>query len=69
VVSTKHAERNFRIKEVAARLNLGRETTRKIVMDTPGVLKVQLGSKRSRTTYLVPESVAEKIYARLTGAA
>jgi hypothetical protein len=58
-------ERHFRISDLAAQWGLGRETTRKLVKDVPGVLKIQCGRKRANTTYSVPESVAQAIHRRL----
>jgi hypothetical protein len=58
-------ERHYRIGELAARWNLGRETVRLLVKDEDGVIKVRLGRKRAQTIYSVPESVAKRIHTRL----
>ena len=58
-------EQHFRISQLASQWGLGRETTRKLVMNEPGVVKVRLGRKKSNTTYSVPESVAQRIHTRL----
>ena len=43
---------------------LCRNTIRKLVMFEPGV--VQIRGRRKRTTYLVPESVVQRIHTRLS---
>jgi hypothetical protein len=42
-----------------------RNTIRKLVMFEPGVVQIP-GRTRKRTTYLVPESVVQRIYTRLS---
>lgn len=58
-------ERHYRIGELARMWGLGRETLRKILVSEPGVVRVQLGSKKRHTTYSVPESVARRVHTRL----
>lgn len=58
-------EKHYRIAELATLWKLGRETVRKLVMEDPGVIKVQLGKKKSHTLYSVPESAARRIHTRL----
>ncbi len=58
--------RHYQIRELAEMWKLGRETVRVLVKDEPGVIKVRLGRKRAHTKYSVPESVALRIYTRLT---
>jgi hypothetical protein len=62
-------ERHYRVGELANQWAVGRETVRKLVKDEPGVVKIQMGRKRSNTTYSVPESVARRIHTRLLSAA
>ena len=58
-------ERHYRIGELAAKWQLGRETVRLLVKDERGVIKIRLGRKRAHTIYSVPESVAVRIHTRL----
>ena len=58
-------ERHYRIGELAAKWQLGRETVRLLVKDERGVLKIRLGRKKAHTIYSVPESVAVRIHTRL----
>jgi Flp pilus assembly pilin Flp len=58
-------ERYYRIHELSQMWALGRETVRLIVKDEPGVIKIRQGRKKSHTIYSVPESVAQRIHARL----
>jgi hypothetical protein len=58
-------ERHYRIGELAARWQLGRETVRLLVKDERGVIKIRLGRKKAHTIYSVPESVAVRIHTRL----
>jgi hypothetical protein len=41
---------------------------RKLIKDDPGVIKIRLGHKKSRTVYSVPESAARRIHTRLLNA-
>jgi hypothetical protein len=58
-------ERHYRIGELAAKWQLGRETVRLLVKDDRGVIKIRLGRKKAHTIYSVPESVAVRIHTRL----
>ena len=58
-------ERHYRIGELAAMWQLGRETVRLLVKDERAVIKIRLGRKKAHTTYSVPESVAVRIHTRL----
>jgi hypothetical protein len=39
-----------------------------LCMNEPGVIKIRLGKLKRHTTYSVPETVALRIYRRLTNA-
>ena len=58
-------QRHYRIGELAAKWQLGRETVRLLVKDERGVIKIRLGRKKAHTIYSVPESVAVRIHTRL----
>src|SRR2546426_4873595 len=58
-------ERHYRIGELAAKWQLGRETIRLLVKDERGVMKIRLGRKKAHTVYSVPESAAVRIHTRL----
>ena len=58
-------ERHYRIGELAAMWQLGRETVRLLVKDERGIIKIRLGRKKAHTIYSVPESVAVRIHTRL----
>jgi len=58
-------ERHYRIGELAAKWQLGRETVRLLVKDERGVIKIRLGRKKAHTIYSVPASVAVRIHTRL----
>ena len=58
-------ERHYRIGELAAKWQLGRETVRLLVKGEHGVIKIRLGRKKAHTIYSVPESVAVRIHTRL----
>jgi hypothetical protein len=58
-------ERHYRIGELAAKWQLGRETVRLLVKDERGVIKIRLGRKKAHSIYSVPESVAVRIHTRL----
>lgn len=62
-------EKHYSISELSKQWHTGRETTRKLVKDEPGVIKIRMGKKQSNTTYSVPESVARRIHTRLLNAA
>ena len=58
-------ERHYRIGELAAKWQLGRETVRLLVKGEHGVIKIRLRRKKAHTIYSVPESVAVRIHTRL----
>jgi len=58
-------EKHYRISDLARLWGLGRESVRRLIKDDPGVIKMQLGRKKSNTTYSVPESAARRIHTRL----
>ena len=60
-------ERHYRIRDLAERWGLGRETVRKLVAAEPDVVRIRMGRKKAHTVYSVPESVAHRIHRRLTG--
>ena len=49
-------ELHYRIGELAAKWQLGRETVRLLVKDQRGVIKIRLGRKKAHAIYSVPES-------------
>ena len=61
-------ERHYRIGELAAKWQLGRETVRLLVKDERGVIKIRLGRKKTHTIYSAPESVADSTPASSTAA-
>jgi hypothetical protein len=58
-------ERHYRVGDLAAIWNLGRETVRLLVKDEPGVIRIRLGRKHAHTIYSIPASVATRIHTRL----
>jgi hypothetical protein len=58
-------EEHFTIAQLAKQWRYGRESTRQLIKDEPGVLKLRIGGKKSKTRYSVPESVARRIHTRL----
>lgn len=58
-------EQHYRIKDLADRWKIGRESVRLAIKDDPGVIKMRYGRKKAHTTYSVPESVARKIHTKL----
>ncbi len=58
-------EQHYRIKYLADRWKIGRESIRLAIKDDPGVIKMRHGRKKAHTTYSVPESVAQKIHTKL----
>jgi hypothetical protein len=63
-------ERHYKVKELSDWWNLSEQTIRDLVRNEDGVLRLSnLGpsvGKRSYTTFIVPESVALRLYQRLT---
>jgi hypothetical protein len=62
-------EQHYTVGQLAKQWKYGRESIRKLVTNEPGVLKLQLGKKKTNCTYSVPESVARRIHTRLLNAA
>ncbi len=62
-------ELHYTVSDLARQWKYGRESVRKLVTNEPGVLKLQLGKKKSNCTYSIPESVARRIHTRLLNAA
>lgn len=61
------AEKHWRIKSLAQRWAMGRETLRLLVREDPEVIKISLGRKKAHITYLIPSSVAQRIHDQLAG--
>jgi hypothetical protein len=62
-------EKHFTVEELAERLNLSHDTTRRLFIDEPGVLVISKPFSKYRRSYRtirVPESVVNRVYARLT---
>jgi hypothetical protein len=61
-------ERHFSVAELASRWGLSEDTVRRLFLDEPGVIVIHRPRRRTRTykTLRIPESVAQKIYERLT---
>jgi hypothetical protein len=58
-------EKHYRIKELADKWGVGRETIRLIFAHEPGVVRIKRGKKRSHTTYSIPASVAARVHTKL----
>lgn len=58
-------ERHFTVGELAKLWHLNRETVRQLVQHEDGVVRVRRGSKKARTHYSVPESVARRLHNKL----
>jgi hypothetical protein len=61
-------ERHFSVADIAANLNLSADTIRKLFRDEPGVIIIENPRRGCRTfqTLRIPESVAQRVYERLT---
>jgi hypothetical protein len=62
-------EPHFTVDQLAERLNLSCDTTRRLFIDEPGVLVISKPFskyKRAYRTIRVPESVVNRVYSRLT---
>jgi transcriptional regulator GlxA family with amidase domain len=62
-------ERHYSVEEIAERLNLGRDSVRRLFLSEPGVVVLQGPKKkykRSYRTVRIPESVFQRVYRRLT---
>jgi hypothetical protein len=58
-------ERHFSIHDLSALWNLSRETIRQLIKNEPGILRVQLGRRKTMTRYSIPESVARRVHTKL----
>ncbi|MBL8214682.1 MAG: helix-turn-helix domain-containing protein [Bryobacterales bacterium] len=61
-------EKHYTVEEVADRLNVSRETARRMFWTEPGVIKwsrQRSKYRRSYTTLRIPESVFIRVYRRL----
>ncbi len=61
------AEKHWRIKSLAQRWAMGRETLRLLTEENSGVIKIRLGRKKAHITYIIPSSVAQRIHDQLSG--
>jgi hypothetical protein len=55
-------EQHFSIGDLAKLWRLSYETVRQLVMDDPGVCRVQLGKKKTMCRYSIPLSAARRIH-------
>ncbi len=65
-------EKHYRVEEVSNMWNMSKDTVRRIFWDEPGVIRYSRPRskyKRSYTTILIPETVLNRVYARMTVAA
>ena len=63
------AEKHFTPAELAERWNLSHDTIRRMFENEPGVLifeNAERSPSRRRRTLRIPESVAERVYCRLS---
>lgn len=64
-----HAERHYAVIELAELWNLSPDRVRKLFANEPGVLTIGDRYSRRKRRYLtlrIPESVAERVHARLS---
>jgi hypothetical protein len=66
VDDTSFEEEHYTVAQLAERWKYGRESIRKLMMNEPGVLKMQLGRNKKNTHYSIPASVARRVHTRLT---
>lgn len=62
-------ETHYSIADLSKTWRVSRETIRLLIKDEPGVIRIQLGRKKSMARYSVPASVARRIHTRLTAPA
>ncbi len=62
-------ENHYSIKDLSKLWRVSVETIRLLIKDEPGVIRIQLGRKKTMCRYSVPASVAKRIHARLTAPA
>jgi hypothetical protein len=58
-------EQHYSIAELSRLWKVSRETIRLLIKDEPGVVRIQLGRKRTMCRYSIPESVARRVHTRL----
>jgi DeoR/GlpR family transcriptional regulator of sugar metabolism len=63
-----YSERHFRVRELAAQLNVSPDTIRRLFRNEPGVLVLTQHNpgKRAYQTLLIPASVAERVHRRFS---
>ncbi len=63
-----YSERHFRVRELAAQLNVSPDTIRRLFRNEPGVLLLARRNPRKRVyrTLLIPASVAQRVHQRLS---
>lgn len=61
-------ERHFCVHQIAARHNLSHDTIRRLFLTEPGVIVISRTNphKRIYRTLRIPESVEQRVFARLT---
>lgn len=61
-------ERHWTVIELATVFNLSQDTVRRLFRDEPGVFKIfhRRRGTRIHVTLRIPESVAQRVYERLT---
>lgn len=62
-------EPHYSIADLAKQWRISRETVRLLIMSEPGVIRIQLGRKKTMCRYSIPEGVARRIHTRLTAPA
>jgi hypothetical protein len=68
--SSLHAERHYAVAEIAEMWNLSVDKVRELFADEPGVLVIGKRRPFRRRPYLtlrIPQSVVERVHARLSG--
>ena len=61
-------ENHYTVQEIAEKWHLSETVVRKLFCDEPGVLKIDAPERRFKRGYCslrIPESVAERVHARL----
>src|SRR5664279_3150401 len=60
-------EQHWRLRGLAERWAVGRETLRLVLRNYEGVIKIRGGLKKSHTIYIIPPWVAQRMHAQLCG--
>jgi hypothetical protein len=60
-------ESHYSIADLSKFWHVSIETVRLLIKEEPGVIRIQLGKKKTMCRYSIPASVAQRIHARLTG--